>query len=757
MDFKSIIESNSIDIYNYLKHDACKKSSRITGKALELNKCDNIVVIDVDIKHNLSNETKQEIRESFIKVLINFNSVIVVKTGNGGLHIYTKRDNYECGNRSTKQFKSDDYDIDLFNSDVNKDKRSLIVIPPSKVRNDNKKIVQYEFILGNENTIIDTPTKTVLDALIDADLIQDEELNKRLISLLNDIERNKDKFNNLDDDAADFMDDDNISVNNEILESNSYHNERLILEGFKGITIHNDAGHRSIQEEITLLTLFQALNALPEPLINYAYDYIKHNAKLTSSALDKWDSAKTRHMGKKTTSYVLVKMLKIHNQKYYNEVLKPIYDKPIESKLMSRSDCFTWSELVKNCENDVYNSPNEAVSDMTRLMRICDNTNIFWIVKDSDNLFKIVSDETQHKKLFRVKCCGSNLWNIYNENSNLFRINGIKFNTNESGYFNVFQGFKYHGFENVGLANKWKEFVKQIICNNREDLYQYVQHWVSYIIRNPGLKTGTALIMKGLQGIGKGTFSQVLCKLFDGYVAPNITDMNELTGSFNTAIDGKILCFCNELKNVGEERLANFDCLKSIITEYDIRYNEKGIPRRDGENNANFIFMTNNAYPVKIEIDDRRYIVFEVNPSKRGDTEYWNNLYSLIENDEFIEAVMFDYLNNYNDEFDLRKCISTQERDDLIEAGKNDLIDMIESHYKAFVAGTMLYDTWRPVGMKPRTLGIQLKKYCDSYKSKARDETRDKMIYKLKPEWKDLLNDNEPNDDDNDDIDLDAI
>lgn len=755
MNFESIIDANSIPIYNYMKHDACRKANQQTGRALELNKCDNIIVIDVDIKHELAEDAKQEIRESFIKALINYSkSIIIVKTGNGGLHIYTNRNDYQCGNRSTKQFKNEQYDIDLFNSDVNKDKRSLIVLPPSKVRNSNKKIVQYEFVIGNEKTVIEASTKDIINTLIKADLIIDEERNKRLLSLLNDIEINKNKFSDIDD-AADFIDNDDESIATEHLESNSYHNERLILEGFKGLEIHNDAGHRSIQTEITLLTLFQSLNALPEPIINYAYEYIKHNAKLTSNALDKWDSAKTRQMGRKTTSYILVKMLKIHNPTYYEKVLKPIYEKPIEVKSITRDDDFSWADLVKNCEQDAYQSPIEAAEDMTRLMRICDSTNIFWLVKDSNNLFTIVSDETQHKKLFRVKCCGTNLWDIYNSNSNLFRINGIKFNSNQQGIFNIFRGFKYNAVSNDKLLKQWQDFVHSIICYNREDLYQYVQHWIAYIINNPGRKTGTALIMKGLQGIGKGTFSTVLCKLFDGYVSPNITNMDELTGQFNTAIEGKILCFCNELKNVGDERIANFDSLKSIITEYDIRYNEKGIPRRDGENNANFIFMTNNAYPVKVEVDDRRYIIFEVNPSMRGKTDYWNDLYSLIANDSFIEAIMYDYLNNYNDDYNLRQIPSTNERNDLIEASKNDIIDMIESHYKAFVEGTIIYDGWCPNSIKTRTLAIQLKKYCDAKKSKRRDETRDKMIYTLKAEWKDLLNNNQSND--GDEIDEDAL
>ena len=744
----SLNKSHIIDIYNYQKHDGAKNSpnKRKTGHALCLNECDNILVIDVDIKHNLSEEIKQNERDRFMNALNKFPNIVVSKTGNGGLHIYTLADGYVSGNRDTKKYTSDNYDIDIFNSDVNKDKRSLIVLPPTKVRNETKKIIQYSFVKGDMNTIIDAKAVDVINTLKDEKLITDSDRDEQLLKLLKDIQQNKDKFNDIDD-AADFMDYDVESkTNDEDVESNVYTKEMKVIKGFKNVEIHNDSGNRSIQQEITLLTLFQALNALPEKIIDYAYEYIKHNAKLTTSALDKWDSARTRYMGKKTSSYTLVKMLKIHNNMYYEQELKPIYDVPVVVKDIDRNDDFSWEEFVANCETDKYNSPNEAVNDMTRLMRVCDNENIFWLVKNKDGLFRIVSDETQHKKLFRVKCCGTNLWQLYLDNSRLFRIKGVCFKSDDKDVFSIFRGYKYSPKQNEELLAKWTSFVKEIICFNNDELFTYIQQWISFIINNPGKKTGTALFMGGLQGIGKGTFVECLCRLFEGYINANITNMDELTGQFNTAIEGNVICVGNELKNVGDERAANFDCLKSLITEKVIRYNEKGIPRRDGENVANFIFMSNNPYAVKIDVDDRRFIAFNVNPKKRGDSKYWTELHNLIKDDEFIQAIMFDYINNYDETFDLHVIPQTQERKDLIEASKTDIVIMIEEHYKDFVNGTMIYDNWKPQGMKAKTFGIQIAKYCDKKKSGARDETRNKYIYTLKDEWKELLEDKQIDD-----------
>ena len=108
-------------------------------------------------------------------------------------------------------------------------------------------------------------------------------------------------------------------------------------------------------------------------------------------------------------------------------------------------------------------------------------------------------------------------------------------------------------------------------------LYDYVLNWISNIIQHPGMKNETALVIKGLQGIGKNTFTDVVSELLSGYSVANVTEMQELTGNFNSVVENKMLIVLNELKNCGDERMANFNALKSIITDKTIRINEKNI------------------------------------------------------------------------------------------------------------------------------------------------------------------------------------
>ena len=73
------------------------------------------------------------------------------------------------------------------------------------------------------------------------------------------------------------------------------------------------------------------------------------------------------------------------------------------------------------------------------------------------------------------------------------------------------------------------------------------------------------------------------------------------------------LLVLNEVQNFGEGKYANFDTLKSIITETDIRVEEKYVAKRATEQVVNLILLSNNSLPVYVEETDRRYCFIETN------------------------------------------------------------------------------------------------------------------------------------------------
>ena len=72
--------------------------------------------------------------------------------------------------------------------------------------------------------------------------------------------------------------------------------------------------------------------------------------------------------------------------------------------------------------------------------------------------------------------------------------------------------------------------------------------------------------------------------------------------------------------------MLNSDALKSVITDTKININQKNEPERLAENVANFIMVSNNNVPIKIETTDRRYLVTKTSDKHRCDFEYFDKL-----------------------------------------------------------------------------------------------------------------------------------
>jgi hypothetical protein len=66
-----------------------------------------------------------------------------------------------------------------------------------------------------------------------------------------------------------------------------------------------------------------------------------------------------------------------------------------------------------------------------------------------------------------------------------------------------------------------------------------------------------------------------------------------------------ILIFCNELQSIENARNLNTDYFKILITDYYCTIESKYMNPRTIDNVSNFIFVSNNVLPIKIENGDR--------------------------------------------------------------------------------------------------------------------------------------------------------
>ena len=728
---KERIEGHTIDCYNYLKHDSSnsKSSTKVTGKALKINEVPYLSVIDIDVKQEPEN-----VRKEILQKLKPHD--IVVQTCSGGLHIYCNTGEFKpASNRMIKIFTCDDYDVDIM-STIDESKRSLIVLPGSKVRSthksngsNNSTVGTYTFIQGSYDSYV---IRNIDDVLKDLDITIPEKEIKEAKAAVGPIIPMKEikKENKQEPDTI---------ISNELTEA--------LVNGLFDLVIHNDGGSRPIEKEITLFTLFPALNSLNRLYIDEAYNNVFTKCNLTLNAQTNFLRMKERYSNRETSPYLLVKMFKIWKPEYYEETIKPIIDN--EEPLIYAIDLledFSMVDIKRKCEEGEYTCDKEVIQDLSKVVRYVVGTENMFLLKYFDAKRErfstgFVNDNTMQVymrkcRAWRVGKKVVTIADIFNSNESKLTVKGVAFNSKEPYVFSIFQGFKYPCLDRIDYSKiqPFLDFVREVIADNNVDVYEYLINWLSYIVQNPGKKTKTAIVLKGLQGIGKGTFTDTICEMLAGYSASNVTDISELTGTFNSVVENKMLIVLNELKNCGDERGANFNSLKSIITENDIRINEKNQPRRDGDNVANFIFVTNNAYPVKIESGDRRYLVLKVSGKYKGNYDYFTKLISIRESEEFYSNLLTYFNNKDLHDFLPARIPMTDAKEDIIRASLSVIEDWICRHYDELIEGMPCSEArlHKPNEIKQSSFYLMINEKCEHTRKTV--NKKQIYVYKLKQE-----------------------
>ena len=124
---------------------------------------------------------------------------------------------------------------------------------------------------------------------------------------------------------------------------------------------------------------------------------------------------------------------------------------------------------------------------------------------------------------------------------------------------------------------------------------------------------------------------------------------DKVFGKF-TNTQGKLLCVLNEAS--GKDTFELNEVIKEAISGKTIEMEKKGIDAIRISDYLNYIITTNNLNSIKLEQDDRRFMVFNTSSKMKGDVEYFNKL-ALALNDEvimrkFYEELMNRDLSNFN-------------------------------------------------------------------------------------------------------------
>ena len=156
---------------------------------------------------------------------------------------------------------------------------------------------------------------------------------------------------------------------------------------------------------------------------------------------------------------------------------------------------------------------------------------------------------------------------------------------------------------------------------------RWVEQWIAYPIQHPGAKLSTAVVIwSSAQGVGKSLLGETVSRLY-GEHGRTITAV-ELHDKFNSWADRTLFVLGEE--NAGNDRRADADRLKDLITGETMHIERKYAERVLQRNMMNFMFTSNHPNAFHLEIRDRRFGVFAIDEKPREPEFYrgivtWRN------------------------------------------------------------------------------------------------------------------------------------
>lgn len=249
-------------------------------------------------------------------------------------------------------------------------------------------------------------------------------------------------------------------------------------------------------------------------------------------------------------------------------------------------------------------------------------------------------------------------------------------------------------------------FIKEVWANNNDYTYDYILTWLANVVR--GNKTRKILYLKGLQGIGKSTFTEFMINHVIGNVGI-VTGSEPIKSKFNISLMGKVLAVFEELENFSmAEWVAISSKLKRYSTAHKTQYEAKGKDVIEAEDLNNYIVLSNND-AVKDD-DGRRYVILDLDAKYKGDIEFWNDLYATCFKD-IIGKAFYNYLLEYDiTKIDLERMPQTQSKRDAIVKRMDNVAQFIKDE---FILQT------REVKLKLSEFYDEYVKYCEEHQTKS--------------------------------------
>jgi len=183
----------------------------------------------------------------------------------------------------------------------------------------------------------------------------------------------------------------------------------------------------------------------------------------------------------------------------------------------------------------------------------------------------------------------------------------------------------------------------RILTGKEDASYQYLLKYMAHMVQRPGEIPKISLVFQSDQGVGKNVFFENFgYSILGNDNVLQTAEMDKVIGRFSM-IDNKIMVIMDETS--GKDSFSNSDKIKNIITAEYIAWERKGIDGIKINNCGRYFIFSNNSTPVKIEMSDRRFVVYQCSNDMRNNIPYFREMVAAFNNPEKVRR-FYDYLMN---------------------------------------------------------------------------------------------------------------
>lgn len=251
-------------------------------------------------------------------------------------------------------------------------------------------------------------------------------------------------------------------------------------------------------------------------------------------------------------------------------------------------------------------------------------------------------------------------------------------NAKELNLYNPSEYYKAGTFPNPVTAPPTIHKVVSHVLGHDQATIDHFYNWLAVIAQNLA-PTGTAWVLQGVQGTGKGVlFHQILTPIFgdENVVAKR---MEELESEFTGFMENKFIVFIDEIESGRSLYHSKVTAkLKNLIVEPMISIRKMYHPPYMAKNYSNMIFASNKPAAVEVAPDDRR---FNVGCYQERSIQLTSQEVDVLIPSELLD--FYGFLMNYPANSNVaRKPLISEARSTLINIGLSSIEDVI-AHIKA--------------------------------------------------------------------------